>query len=125
MLDGLEHDPPTILASKFFETAKNYSLTEHIFSPLGLFFSDVSYKRMDSKLRDSFLLAAGKAAGDTRAHGLTVANEALDELKKKGVTVVDADRDAFRKRVLPQTDAFVKAHPEAKPIVDIIQSTSA
>src|SRR5580692_5868685 len=26
VLDGLEHDPPTILASKFYETAKNYVL---------------------------------------------------------------------------------------------------
>src|SRR6202007_559169 len=31
VLDGLEHDPPTILASKFYETAKNYALTQHIF----------------------------------------------------------------------------------------------
>jgi TRAP-type transport system periplasmic protein len=125
VLDGLEHDPPTILASKFYETAKNYSLTEHIFSPLGLFFSGVSYKRMDPKLRDGFLDAVGKAANDTRAHGLTVADEALGELKKKGVTVLDPDREAFRKRVLPQTEAFVKMHPETKPIVSIIQSTSA
>src|SRR5471032_55829 len=35
VLDGLEHDPPTIVASKFYETAKFYTLTEHIFSPLG------------------------------------------------------------------------------------------
>ena len=126
VLDGLEHDPPTILASKFFETAKNYSLTEHIFSPLGLFFSDVTYKRMDPKLRDGFLDAAAKATLDTRAHGLTVATEALDELKNQGVTVVeDPDREAFRKRVLPQTEAFVTAHPDARPIVDLIQSTSA
>ena len=33
VLDGLEHDPPTILASKFYETVKNYSLTQHNFSP--------------------------------------------------------------------------------------------
>ena len=126
VLDGLEHDPPTILASKFFETAKNYSLTEHIFSPLGLFFSDVTYKRMDPKLRDGFLDAAAKATLDTRAHGLTVATEALSQLKNQGVTVVeDPDRQAFRKRVLPQTEAFVTAHPDARPIVDLIQSTSA
>src|ERR1700723_1733900 len=42
VLDGLEHDPPTILASKFYETAKNYALTEHIFSPLSTYFSDAS-----------------------------------------------------------------------------------
>ncbi len=29
VLDGLEHDPPTILASKFYETAKHYALTQH------------------------------------------------------------------------------------------------
>ena len=39
VLDGLEHDPPTILASKFYETAKFYSLTEHNFSALGVFCS--------------------------------------------------------------------------------------
>ena len=35
VLDGLEHDPPTIVASKFYETVKFYSLTKHNFSPLG------------------------------------------------------------------------------------------
>ena len=125
VLDGLEHDPPTILSSKFYETAKNYSLTEHIFSPLGLFFSDVTYRRMDPKLRDGFLDAASAATLDTRAHGLGVATEALDELKAKGVTVVDCDREAFRALVLPQTAAFVKTHPDAKAIVDLIQATPA
>src|SRR5260370_31740280 len=28
VLDGLEHDPPTILASKFYETSKHYALTQ-------------------------------------------------------------------------------------------------
>src|SRR5437899_3965924 len=66
VLDGLEHDPPTILASKFYETANNYALTQHNFSPLGTFMSDVSFKRMDPKLRDGFLDAAKQAAADTR-----------------------------------------------------------
>ena len=41
------------------------------------------------------------------------------------VTVVECDRDAFRKRVLPQTDNFIKAHPDAKPVVDAIRATQA
>ena len=110
VLDGLEHDPPTI---------------EHIFSPLGLFFSEITYQKMDPQLRDGFLEAASAATLDTRAHGLRVATEALDELKTKGVTVVDCDREAFRTLVLPQTAAFVKAHPDAKPIVELIQATPA
>src|SRR6202008_3574874 len=46
VLDGLEHDPPTIVASKFYETAKFYSLTEHIYSPLVTYFSDATFRRM-------------------------------------------------------------------------------
>src|SRR5579871_3736899 len=69
VLDGLEHDPPTILASKFYETAKNYALTQHIFSPLAIYFSDATFNRMGAQ-REAFVDAARKAAADTRAHGL-------------------------------------------------------
>jgi TRAP-type transport system periplasmic protein len=125
VLDGVEHDPPTILASKFYEAAKYYCLTEHIYSPLGLFLSDVTYKRMAPKLRDGFLEAAATATLATRAQGLAAAAAATETLKTKGVNVLAVDKEAFRKRVLPQTGMFVKAHPETKSIVEIIQSTSA
>jgi len=125
VLDGLEHDPPTILASKFYETSKNYALTQHIFSPLAIYFSDATFNRMEPKLREGFLDAAGKAAADTRTHGRAVEKEALGLLADKGVSVVECDKEAFRKRVLPQTDSFIKAHPDAKPVVDAIRATQA
>src|SRR5689334_23252517 len=125
VLDGLEHDPPTILASKFYETAKFYALTQHNFSPLAIYFSEMTFARMDPKLREGFLDAAQKAAIDTRAHGLAVETEALAALKEKGVVVVECDKEAFRKRVLPQTDNFIKARPEAKPVVEAIRATQA
>jgi TRAP-type transport system periplasmic protein len=123
VLDGLEHDPPTILASKFYETSKNYALTQHIYSPLAIYFSEATFGRMDAKLREGFLDAAQKAATETRAHGLAVETEALAALKDKGVTVTECDKEAFRKRVAPQTDNFIKAHPQAKPVVDAIRAT--
>src|SRR3982074_2129076 len=86
VLDGLEHDPPTIIASKFYETSKFYALTQHNFSPLAIYFSDMTYNRMDPKLRDGFLDAAKKAAADTRRHGMAVEQEALAILVEKGVT---------------------------------------
>ena len=125
VLDGLEHDPPTILASKFFETSKHYALTQHNFSPLAIYFSDASFNRMDPKLREGFVDAAQKAAADTRAHGRAVEKEALAALADKGVTIVECDKEAFRKRVAPQTDNFIKARPDAKPVVDMIRATQA
>jgi TRAP-type transport system periplasmic protein len=125
VLDGLEHDPPTILASKFYETAKYYTLTQHNFSPLAIYFSDATFTRMALKLREGLLDAARKAAADTRTHGLEVEKEALANLKDKGVTIADCDKDEFRKRVAPQTENFITAHPEAKPIVDMIRAARA
>src|SRR5712671_5147658 len=125
VLDGLEHDPPTILASKFYETSKHYALTQHNFSPLATYFSDATFTRMEAKLREGFLDAARKAGADTRAHGLAVEKEALTLIVEKGVSVVECDKEAFRKRVLPQTDNFIKARPDAKPVVDMIRATQA
>jgi len=125
VLDGLEHDPPTIVASKFYETAKFYSLTQHNFSALGVFCSGLTLNRMDAALRDPFLAAATQAAADTRVRGLEAEKEALESLKEKGVEIIACDREPFRKLVAPQTDEFIKAHPEAKPIIDIVRSTKA
>ena len=124
VIDGLEHDPPTILASKFYETAKDYSLTDHIYSPFTTYFSDATFRRMDPKLRDAFLAAAANASVATRAAGLAVISEALDALKSHGVTIVEPDREAFRKRVLPQTDTFIAKMPDSKPVIDRIRSTA-
>ena len=125
VLDGLEHDPPTIVASKFYETAKFYSLTEHNFSALGVFCSGLTLAKMDAPLRDQFLAAAAEAAADTRVRGLEAEKEALESLKQKGVEIIACDREPFRKLVAPQTDEFIKSHPEAKPIIDIVRSTKA
>ena len=124
VLDGLEHDPPTIVASKFYETSKFYALTEHNFSPLAIYFSDATYKRMDGKLRDAFIDAARQAAADTRTHGMAVEGEAKKVLQDKGVAINDVDKNAFRKRVAVQTDNFIKQRPESKAFIEQIKATS-
>jgi TRAP-type transport system periplasmic protein len=125
VLDGVEHDPPTILASKFYETAKYYTLTKHIFSALGIFMSDATYKRMPLDLRESFLDAAKNATIDERAHALVVEKEALEELNRQGVTISDCDRQVFRNRVQPLWERFTKQNPQAKPVLDLILATPA
>jgi TRAP-type transport system periplasmic protein len=125
VLDGLEHDPPTIVASKFYETAKFYSLTQHNFSALGVFCSGLTLGRMEAPLRDQFLTSAAAAAADTRVRGLEAEKEALESLKQKGVQIIACEREPFRQLVAPQTDTFIKAHPEAKPIIDIVRAAKA
>jgi hypothetical protein len=106
-------------------SAAIWTFAVYNFSPLATYFSEATFNRMDPKLREGFLDAARKAAVDTRAHGLEMEKEALRNLVDKGVTIVECDKEAFRKRVLPQTDNFIKARPEAKPVVDMIRATQA
>ncbi len=125
VLDGLEHDAPTILSGKLYETAKNYALTEHVINPLCLTMSDAAYRRLGGPLRDGFLDAVAKATLDQRAHGLAVESEAKDALREHGVTIVAVDKEPFRQRVLPQTERFLAAHPDMKPVVDAVRATTA
>jgi TRAP-type C4-dicarboxylate transport system substrate-binding protein len=124
VLDGLEHDPPTIVASKFYEIAKFYTLTQHIFSPLGAFLGETSLMRLPQAVREPFLAACAAAAAETRVRGLAAEQEALAALRQRGVEIAECDRPAFRKRVLPQTERFMQAHPNAKPVIDLIRATS-
>jgi hypothetical protein len=45
----------------------------------------------------------------------------MEALKQKGVEIITCDREPFRKLVAPQTVEFIKAHPEAKPIIEIVR----
>ena len=71
------------------------------------------------------MAAAAEAAGDTRVRGLEAEKEAIETLKQKGVEIIACDREPFHKLALPQTDQFIKARPEAKPIIDIVRSSKA
>ena len=123
VLDGMEHNPPTIVAGKYYETAKYFSLTKHIFSALAAYLSEATFSRMDPKLQEGFLASAKAAAADTRTDALAAEKEATDVLVQRGVTIVDCDREAFKKRVAVQSENFIKAHPDAKPIIEAIRAT--
>ena len=125
VLGGLEQTAATVNASKLYETAKFFSPTEHIFTAFCCFLSDATYNRLPKDVRDPFVEAIGQASVAMRAKSTAANSEAMSLLGNNGVTITKCDRDAFRKRVEPQTAAFVKARPDAKPIVDIIQSTAA
>lgn len=125
VLDGLEHDPPTIYASKFYEIAKFYTLTQHIFSPLGAFLSETSLRRLPDSAQEPLLAAMAAAAVDTRVRGLAAEQEALEALRGKGVTIAPCDRPAFVRRAAPQLEKFMQDHPAAKPVIELIRATKA
>ncbi len=123
VIDGLEHDAPTILASKFYEAAKNFTLTRHIYNPFGAFVSDRTVKRLPAAQRDGLMQAIQGATDDHFARAAQVEETAIGELQKLGVTVEQCDRSVFRERVKPMWDRFAEKTPGAKALLDAVQST--
>ena len=123
VIDGMEHDAPTILSAKFYETAKIFTYTRHIHTPFGAFVSDRTLKRLPADQRDGLLRAVREATDDWFKRAATAENDAVEELKTKGVTVHDCDRAAFRERVQPLWDKFAETTPGAKPMIDAVRAT--
>lgn len=123
VLDGVEHDAPTILTSKFFETAKHLTLTGHLIQPILVTLSDRSLQRLKPELRTGLLTALQRTTDDVYRVFAEVEARALDDLKKLGVSIDTCDRDAFRAKVKPLWDQFVKDNPGAKTTFDAIRQT--
>ena len=124
VIDGLEHDAPTILSSKFYETAKNFTLTRHINNPFGAFLSDRSLQRMPAAQRDGLLKAVREATDAHFARADEVETGAIGQLKAKGVTVSECDRSVFKARMAPLWESFTAKTPGAKALLDAVQQTA-
>jgi TRAP-type C4-dicarboxylate transport system substrate-binding protein len=123
VLDGMEHDAPTIYSAKFYEAAKNLTMTRHIYTPFGAFVSERTLQRLPPAQRDAVLQAVRDATTDQFNKAAQIEADAIEALKAKGVTVENCDREAFRSRMQPMWDRFVQATPGAKPLFDAIHQT--
>ena len=125
VLDGVEHDVPTILTSKFYETAKYLTLTGHIVQPIVVTLSDRSLQRLKPDMRDGLLKAIRKTTDDVYVRFDKLESAAVAELAQMGVTVQDCDKQVFRDRVRPLWNEFVAKTPGAKDVLAAIQQTEA
>jgi TRAP-type transport system periplasmic protein len=123
VIDGLEHDAPTILAAKFYETAKHFTLTRHIYNPFGAFISDRTLQRMPADQRDGLLQAVRAATDDHFERAAQVEADAIEQLQKLGVSVHECDRAVFRERVSPMWARFAEKTPGAKDLLDAVHQT--
>lgn len=123
VIDGLEHDAPTILAAKFYETAKYFTLTRHIHNPFGAFISDKTLQRLPPAQRDALLAAVKGATDDHFGRAAAVEQKAIAQLQTLGVTVEECDRTVFRERVRPMWDRFAEKTPGARDLLEAVRQT--
>ena len=120
VIDGLEHDAPTVLALKWYEVAKHISLTQHICNPQTIVIGKRAMNKVPAEHRAAFKAAAAEATAFQRGRADAIEQDAFQKLKGNGVAVHEVDRAAFRALVQPLWEEFGKQYPATKPVLAAI-----
>ncbi|WP_312980821.1 TRAP transporter substrate-binding protein [Atlantibacter sp.] len=123
VIDGLEHDSTTVLANKFYEIAKNASLTRHSYNPIMIAMNKNSFQQIPEKLRPEFLAAAKEATDYERQQASVIEAQAIKKLESLGMVFHDIDRDTLRNDVKPVWEAFLAKYPQMKSVVDDVTAS--
>lgn len=124
VIDGLEHDAATVLASKFYEITKYCTLTQHIYNPIVVVMNKAAYERVPAPLKAEFTAAAEEATAYERTIAMTAEAKAFDDLKAKGVIVSETDKGYFRDAVKPVWQEFAGKYPLAAQVLQQIDAVS-
>ncbi len=120
VIEGLEHDPPTILQFKFYELAKNLTLTRHIFDPCAPIIADATLRRLSPADQQALRQAALDGVNYQRTQATAAAEQAMNTLKQKGVKTIEIDRETLAAEVKPLWKRFTDQHSDTKPVLEAI-----
>jgi tripartite ATP-independent transporter DctP family solute receptor len=84
VIDGAENEPASVLANKFYETARYFAPTNHLVLPMGLFISEQTLARLPEQYREVIRQQAHNAAVWQREQMAARNAEALAQMQKQG-----------------------------------------
>lgn len=125
VIDGLEHDFPTILSNSYYEIAKNIALTEHIFNPNITTINQQAFNRIPADLQATFVQAATDATTYQRTQASGTSDADKTALQQKGVTISPIDKTQFKANMQPLWTSFTAQYPQAQPVLQGILSVQS
>jgi TRAP-type transport system periplasmic protein len=118
VVDAQENPIPTIHVQKFYEVAKNVSLTNHIYAPIPLSLNEKRWQAMSAADQSTFVKAAQEASAWHRKAVVSEDEKMLAEMQAKGATVIKPDVPAFGKASQPVYDKAGEQYP--KPVLQAL-----
>ena len=98
-VDGQENPTDTIYSKRFFEVAKHVTLTRHVYSPLPMVISQMTWDKLSAEDQDAVM----KAAADSAVVSRTMVKEAeakqLEEMAAAGAIIATPDLAPFKAAV--------------------------
>lgn len=106
-VDGLEIPAAVIDANKYNEVTRYLSLTNHIYSMIGLLISKRAFDRLPADLKTAVQEAGRAATAKQRAQAGANARQIVEQLRAKGMQVnALPDVAPFRRAVMPMYESF-------------------
>jgi tripartite ATP-independent transporter DctP family solute receptor len=100
-VSGQENPIDTIYANKFYEVAKNVTLTQHVYSPIPLAISEKTWQKLSAPDRDAITKAGQEAGAWIRNEIRANDDRQLKEMQAKGATIARPAIAPFRSAVQP------------------------
>ena len=116
MVDGAENNAPTLLATRHYEVAKYFSMTEHARIPDVLFISTIIWKRLTPQQQAWIQQAADESSVFVRNLWAKKTAEAMKELEERGVKIYHPDQSAFAETARPLAKQF-----DGTPVGDLAE----
>ena len=118
VVDAQENPIPTIHVQKFYEVAKNISLTNHIYAPIPLSMNEKRWQSFSPADQATFLKASQEAAAWHRKAVVEEDGKMLADMQAKGATVIKPDVSAFARASRPVYDKAAEQFP--KPVLQAL-----
>ncbi len=120
IIDALDSDVFSIIGFKFYEAAKNLTLTGHWFLPKAVRVNAAWLDSLPPDLQDLVRTSAKEVFAEQRATNRAGAAKALDDLKKLGVevyTLPPEEKAKMEKLTAPLYDSFGAKSPETAEMI--------
>lgn len=99
IVEGQDNGPDLTCPQKFYEVAKYFAVTNHVYSSYAWYVSEKTWKKVPEKYYDVFVEEAKRAGNDLTAASQLQWNECINTMAESGVKITIPNRAAFRDAV--------------------------
>jgi len=122
VVDAAENNHPSVVAKKFYEVSKYYTIDEHMRIPDLLVVSMKFYNSLNDQQKAAVMQAGALTQAYMRGAWKISENKDLAELKAKFTQILDVDKQPFMDAVAPLVSAESKRLNVEKTVAFILES---
>lgn len=122
VVDGAENNHPSVVAKKFYEVSKYYTLDEHMRIPDMLVVSMKFYNSLNDQQKAAVMQAGALTQAYMRGAWKISENKDLADLKAKFTQIIEVDKAPFMESVKPLVAAESKRLNVEKTVAFLLES---